>query len=415
VTRADFEHVWRLEAPHVLGALVRRYSDFDRCEDALQEALIAASLEWPGAGVPDSPRGWLLRVASRRRIDALRSDQARIDRERRFVSLEPGTHAPAAELAARADHDDTVQLLVLCCDPTLTRASQVALTLRAVGGLTTAQIASAFLVPETTMAQRISRAKATLRATEVRFEEPSSDELPERLEAVLRVLYLIFNEGYATSRGGRLMDLSLTREAIRLTRELRAGQPGHDETAGLLALMLLTEARSAARTDERGDLVPLERQDRRRWDSALIGEGVEIIESVLARGDVGPFQLQAAIAAVHAEAATWPDTDWLEITMLYRMLDRLAPSPLVTLNLAVAAAMAHGPQAGLDLVEPLLEDETLFRHHRTHAVRAHLLEMADRPNDALAAYVTASRLTTSLPEQRYLNARAVGLRQRLGD
>ena len=415
MTQADLEQVWRQEAPHVLGALVRRYGDFDLCEDALQEALIAASVEWPAAGVPDSPRSWLVRVASRRRIDVLRSDHSRNDRERLFVTREPGRHASAADDVPGVARDDTVHLLFLCCHPALTRASRVALTLRAVGGLTTAQIASAFLVPEATMAQRISRAKAALRAAGARFEEPSSADLAERLDVVLRVLYLVFNEGYTSSRGDQLMDLSLTREAIRLTRELRAARPAHDETAGLLALMLLTQARSAARADERGDLVPLEHQDRRRWDRPLIREGVDIVEGVLGRSDVGPFQLKAAIAAVHAESPTWPDTDWLQITMLYRMLDRLAPSPLVTLNLAVASAMAHGPQAGLALVEPLLDDETLLRHHRTHAVRAHLLEMSDRAGDALDAYATAARLTTSLPEQRYLHARAARLRHHGSD
>ena len=301
----------------------------------------------------------------------------------------------------------------MCCHPALTPAGQVALTLRAVAGLTTAQIAAAFNVPEATMAQRISRAKATLRDEGARFDDPDDDALVDRLDPVRHVLYLVFNEGYATSVGDRLVDVELTTEAQRLARQLHAQTPDDTETAGLLALMLLTDARSAARSDGRGDLVPLEHQDRHRWDRQRIAEGVALLDAALPVGDVGPFQLQAAIAAVHAESATWADTDWPQIAVLYGMLDQVAPSPFVTLNRAVALGMSAGPEAGLTLVDELLDDERMSRHHRTHAVRAHLLEMAGHHDEAVVAYRRAATLTRSEPEQRYLNARAATCDQRV--
>ncbi|MGH3366218.1 MAG: RNA polymerase sigma factor [Nocardioidaceae bacterium] len=404
---SDLEDVWRREAPHVLGSLVRRYGDFDSCEDAVQEALLAAALQWPDSGRPDNPRGWLVRVASRRLIDARRSNRARADREQIVAIRNPADTVlePAADMPGAPVEDDTLQLLLMCCHPALSPTSQVSLTLRAVGGLTTAQIAAAFLVPESTMAQRISRAKATLRAAGARFGPPRAAELPDRLAAVLQAIYLIFNEGYTASGGDGLTRDSFTRDAIRLTRELHELLPSHGEVSGLLALMLLTDARTAARTDDRGDLVPLEHQDRTQWDHTPIREGVGILEDVLPRGSVGAFQLQAAIAAVHAEASSWADTDWPQITALYRMLEEVAPSQTVTLNLAVAVGMADGPAAGLALVDPLLNDPAALRHHRTHAVRAHLLEMAGRPAEATEEYAAAARLTTNLPEQRYLNER----------
>lgn len=406
---ATDEDVCRREAPHVLGALLRRFrdsSDFGRCEDAVQEALIAATVQWPRDGLPDNPRGWLVRVAHRRFVDIVRSDRARADREDADLSRTPADarQAPAAD-AASLDVDDSVHLLVLCCHPAVPPPAQVALTLRAVGGLSTAQIAAAFLVPTVTMTQRISRAKAALLAAGARFAELPTAELPDRLVAARQVLYLIFNEGYATSGGDQLVDVSLTGEAIRLTRILRRQVPADTEIAGLLALMVLTDARTGARTDSRGDLIPLAHQDRSRWDSALLAEGIAILTDVLPRGQVGPFQLQAAIAAVHAEAATAADTDWKQIVVLYRMLARVAPGPMVTLNMAVAVGMSDGPAAGLALVEPLLALPTMQRHHRTHAVRAHLLDMAGRRDEASSAFATAARLTTSVPEQRYLNAR----------
>ncbi|MGO1972828.1 MAG: RNA polymerase sigma factor [Propionibacteriaceae bacterium] len=405
--------VWRREAPHVLGALVRRYGHFDDCEDAVQEALAAALVQWERGGVPDQPRAWLVRVAARRLIDGWRSREARRAREVAdavrdgldLVSAAGGIDAaPVPGEAA----DDTVTLLALCCHPALTPESRVALTLRAVGGLTTQQIAAAFLVPTATMAQRISRAKSTLRKADARFSELDPDTAAARFEDVREVLYLIFNEGYTASGGDRLVDVALAGEGIRLTRELCRLRPD-DETSGLLALMLITAARTPARMDERGDLVPLAAQDRSRWNTAQIEEGQALVREILPRGEVGPHQLRAAIAAVHADARTWAETDWLQITVLYRMLDRIASHPMVTLNLAVAVGEAHGPEAGLAVVDQLSEDPILRAHHRRHAVRAHLLEAAGRVAEARAEYLDAARLTTSVPEQRYLNRRLEAL------
>lgn len=404
---APLEEVWRRESPHVLGALLRRHRDLGDCEDAAQEALAAAATQWPRDGVPDSPRGWLIRVASRRLVDQLRSERARAGREEAAATTQPADAftAPAAD-AYRPDTDDGLQLILLCCHPSLTRPSQVALTLRSVSGLTTAQVAAAFLVPETTMAQRPSRARATLRAAGATFVLPLPGELPERVAAVLDVLHLVFNEGYTASSGDRLVDHALTEEAVRLTRQLSRRLPDHDEVAGALALMLLTSARSETRTDDAGDLVPLAEQDRGRWDAALVAEGVATLERVLPRGHVGRFQLQAAIAAVHAEAPTWAATDWPQISQLYAMLDRVAPAPAVSLNRAVAVAMVDGPQAGLAMVEALLTDPALRRQHRPYAVRAHLLELLGDAPGAVRDYRHAAAITTSLPEQRYLNRRA---------
>ena len=401
----DLEDVWRRETPHVLGALIRRYGDFADCEDAVQEALLAASGQWATSGIPEHPRGWLITVAARRLVDQRRSDTARRARELADAALDPN----AAGLAPAVDQrpspfDDTLAVLLLCAHPVLPRASQVALTLRAVGGLSTRQIATAFLVPESTMAQRISRAKQSLRAQQVTIAPPLPGDLPARVAAVVDVLVLMFNEGYATSGGDRLIDVSLTTEALRLARLLHAALPGHDEVAGALALMVLTAARTAARTDAHGDLVPLAMQDRGRWDQAAIREGVAIVERVLPTGPVGPYQLRAAIAAVHAEAASWEQTDWTQICALYRMLDQLAPAPVVTLNRAVAEAMAGTPDDGLRLLAELASNPAMRRHHRFHAVRAHLFQLAGRPDRALLDYRTAARLTTSTPEQRYLNA-----------
>lgn len=409
MTSPTLEGVWREEAPHVLGALVRKYGDFDGCEDACQEAVAVAAQEWSRTGQPDNPRAWLIRVASRRLIDAWRSDNARAGREHTAAVRNPADTftAPAADTAAEAASDDTLRLLVLCCHPTLTKASQVALTLRAVGGLTTQQIAAGFLVPSATMAQRISRAKAKLRAVGGRFDDTLVDSA--RLSAAFHVLYLTFNEGYATSGGDRLVNVSLTREAIRMTRALSARVPDDAEAAGLLALMLLTDARTAARADVNGDLIALAEQDRSRWNHAAIREGVAILERILPGGRVGPFQLQAAIAAVHVEAPTWQDTDWPQIALLYRMLDRVAASPTVTLNLGVAVGMVDGPEAGLSIIEPMLADPSMRRHHRLQSVRAHLLESAGRVDEAVQSYASAARLTSSTPEQRYLNRQVARL------
>jgi predicted RNA polymerase sigma factor len=393
------EEALRGAAPQVLGALCRRYGRFDACEDAVQEALLAAAVQWPADGVPENPPGWLFTVASRRLADRWRSDEARRNRER-------GAALAARDEPAAPDSDDTLTLLFMCCHPALSPPSQIALTLRAVGGLTTAEIAGAFLVPEATMAQRISRAKQSIRAAGAEFGVPPEPERDERLRAVLHVLYLIFNEGYTASSGPDLQRTDLTREAIRLVRQLRRLLPGDGEVAGLLALMLLTDARRPARTRADGGLVPLAEQDRRRWDRDAIREGVALVEATLADAPLGPYQLQAAIAAVHAEAPCAEDTDWRQILALYELLERFAPNPMVTLNHAVALAMARGPQAGLDLLATLDADERMARHHRLHAVRAHLLELAGDVEGAREGYRQAARLTTSLPERRYLEGRA---------
>jgi RNA polymerase sigma factor (sigma-70 family) len=406
------EDVVREVVPQVLGALVRRYGNFDACEDAVQEALLAAAVQWPADGMPDNPRAWLITVASRRLADQWRSDEARRRREATVTALTPADElvapAPDDEPLATAG-DDTLTLLFLCCHPALSPASQVALTLRAVGGLTTAEIARAFLVPEPTLAQRISRAKQKIRTSDVPFELPPPDERAERLRVVLHVLYLVFNEGYTSSSGPDLRRDDLTAEAIRLTRAVHRLLPEAGEVAGLLALMLLTDARRAARTREGGDLVPLTEQDRTLWNRELIDEGVALVTRTLARTPVGPYQVQAAIAAVHDEAATAQDTDWPQIVALYGVLQQLAPGPMVTLNQAIAVAMVDGPRAGLDLLAGLDDDDRVAGHHRLAAARAHLLELAGDAAAARAAYREAARRTTSLPEQRYLESRAARL------
>jgi RNA polymerase sigma factor (sigma-70 family) len=410
------EQLWRGLAPQVLGALVRRYGDFNRAEDAVQEALLAASTQWPRDGMPHDPRAWLVRVASRRLIDHWRADDARARRELAEVGAMPSdalVGAPADAWVeeshgapADAQGDDTLTLLLLCCHPALTPPSQVALTLRAVGGLTTAEIASAFLTPESTMAQRISRAKQGIRADGAQFQMPVGEELRQRMAAVLHVLYLIFNEGYTTSHGPDLQRVDLTREAIRLTRAARQLLPDDGEVAGLLALMLLTEARRPARTAADGSLVPLAEQDRSRWLRAPIEEGVGLLTWSLASTPVGPYQLQAAIAAVHDEARTVDDTDWDQVLALYEMLERTAPGPMVTLGRAVALAMARGPEAGLSLVDDLERSGSLVRSHRLHSVRAHLLEQVGESEAARESYLLAAGLTTSQPERDYLLRKA---------
>jgi RNA polymerase sigma factor (sigma-70 family) len=410
VTRgAGLEELLRELAPQVLGALARRYGQFDAAEDAVQEALMAAAEQWPERGVPDSPRGWLLTVASRRMINAIRGESARRRREETVAAAAPeALVAPAADAIA-PDRDDTLTLLFLCCHPALSPASQIAITLRAVGGLTTGQIARAFLVPEATMAQRISRAKQSIRAAGATFGMPPRQERPERLRSVLHVLYLIFNEGYTATSGPDLQRPDLTREAIRLTRDLHRLLPDEGEVAGLLALMLLTDARRAARTLADGGLVPLAEQDRRLWDAGAIREGVALITATLSRARIGRYQLQAAIAAVHDEAPSAAATDWPQILVLYELLERVGPNPMVTLNHAVALAMVKGPRAGLEMLDTLDADGRLAGHHRLDAVRAHLLEMAGEVDAAIAHYRAAAGKTDSEPEQRYLLARAARL------
>ncbi|WP_345472837.1 RNA polymerase sigma factor [Actinoallomurus oryzae] len=401
----------RTLAPQVIGVLSRRFGDFEAAEDAVQEALLAAATQWPAEGVPANPRGWLIQVAARRMTEQVRGEQARRRREDLVARRTPDDRrsAPAADEEYAADRDDTLTVLFLACHPSLTPASAIALTLRSVGGLTTAEIAAAFLVPEATMAQRISRAKQRIRASGVPFRMPSEQEWPGRLRSVLHVLYLIFNEGYTGTTGADLHRVELSREAIRLARAVHALLPDDTEVAGLLALMLLIEARRPARTGPSGELVPLAEQDRSRWDGAAIAEGVALITAALSRGAVGPYQLQAAINAVHDEAATVEETDWPQILALYGLLERMSDNPMVTLNRAVAAAMADGPAAGLALLDALESDGRLSGHHRWHATRAHLLEMRGDRAEAAEHYRTAARLTMSLPERRYLIGRAARL------
>jgi RNA polymerase sigma factor (sigma-70 family) len=410
------EDLLRTLAPRVLAVLVRRHGQFDACEDAVQEALLAAAMQWPADGVPDEPAGWLVTVAGRRLTDQWRSESARRRRETAVAVAQPYheliTPSPAEELDRHVD--DTLTLLFLCCHPSLSAPSQVALTLRAVGGLTTEQIARAFLVPETTMGQRISRAKQKIKEAGATFAMPAGPERAERLAVVLHVLYLIFNEGYTTTSGPDLQRVELTAEAIRLTREVRRlladDDPAAGEAAGLLALMLLTDSRRATRATPDGALVPLAEQDRSRWDAALIREGTELAERTMATAVVGPYQLQAAIAAVHAEAASTAETDWRQILVLYEILDRMSPNPMVTLNRAIATAQVHGPRAGLALLDGLAGDKRVAGHHRLDAVRAHLLELAGDPAAAREAYARAARRTVSRPERRYLEAKAARLR-----
>ncbi|HEY8951164.1 MAG TPA: sigma-70 family RNA polymerase sigma factor [Candidatus Dormibacteraeota bacterium] len=397
------EDLLRELAPQVLGTLVRRHGQFDACEDAVQEALLAAALQWADGGVPDNPRSWLLTVASRRLVDEWRSESARRRREESTAALE----VPVREQAV--SHDDTLTLLFLCCHPSLSVPSQLALTLRAVGGLTTAEIARAFLVPEATMAQRISRAKERIKSTGMKFDLPPEPERADRLRVVLQVLYLMFNEGYMTSSGSALHRADLTTEAIRLARMLRELEPGKGEVAGLLALMLLTEARRPARMDADGWLVPLDDQQRDLWNAGQIAEGVALLTRTLGKFPVGPYQLQAAIAAVHDEAPSAKATDWPQILALYEVLEEVSPGPVVTLNRAVAVARVHGPRAGLALLGTLDTDERMAYTHRLEAVRGHLLEQAGDLAAARESYQRAARMTASLPEQRYLALRAARL------
>jgi RNA polymerase sigma factor (sigma-70 family) len=399
---SPFEDLLRALAPQVLGTLTRHSGDFDAAEDAVQEALIAAADHWPREGIPPNPRAWLQRTASRRLIDHVRSEQARSGRELQTALLEP------AVSVAGVEEDDTLALLFMCAHPALTPASSIALTLRAVGGLTTAEIAKAFLVPEATMAQRISRAKRTIKASGVPFRLPSPDDQVAALPSVLHVLYLIFNEGYAGSAGRELQRVDLSDEAIRLTIMVHDRLPADGEAAGLLALMLLLDARRPARTTTDGDVVSLADQDRTLWDRHLIERGTALLNEAVARGRVGDYQLQAAIAAIHDRAPRAADTDWPQILALYGLLERMTGNPVVTVNRAVAAAMAEGPAAGLAILDGM--DESLAGHHRLEAVRAHLLEMAGDTDAALRHYRMAARLTTNLAEQRYLTSRAARLR-----
>ncbi|MGW0247749.1 RNA polymerase sigma factor [Nocardia goodfellowii] len=395
------EDLLRELAPQVLGTLVRRFGDFDSAEDAVQEALLAAATQWPEDGLPDNPRGWLIQVAQRRMTDVVRAEVARRRRETTVFDREVVD-------AEAVDRDDTLAMYFLCCHPALSDAAAIALTLRAVGGLTTGEIASAFLLPEATMAQRITRAKKKLSTVDRPFARPGDAEWRGRLGPVLHVLYLIFTEGHTTTAGAELQRTDLSGEAIRLTRTIHALLPEDTEVTGLLALMLLTDARRAARTGVHGQLIPLAEQDRAVWDRRLIAEGVRLTTSTLAQGLSGPYQIQAAIAAVHAKALRAEETDWKQILALYNIFERLAPNPMVTLNRAVALAMVEGPSAGLALADTL--EDQLSGNHRLAAVRGHLREMAGEHAAAITAYLSAAARTTSTPERDYLTLRAAHLR-----
>ena len=402
------EHLLRELTPQVLGTVVRRFRDFATAEDAVQEALLAAAVQWPRDGIPENPGAWLTQVAFRRMADHIRSESARRRRESEVAVVETQTSEPAA-MEAAPQEDDTLVLLFMCCHPALTPASAIALTLRAVGGLTTAEIAHAFLVPEATMAQRISRAKQSIKNSGIPFQLPTVEERAERLSAVLHVLYLIFNEGYTSSAGPDLRRADLSHEAMRLARMVHHLQPGDTEAAGLLALMLLTDARRLARTTSGGELIPLAQQDRALWDRQQITDGVALLSATLPKGSVGPYQLQAAIAAVHDEANGSDDTDWPQILALYDLLGRMSDNPMVRLNHAIAAAMVHGATKGLELLDVLNTDARLADHHRLDAVRAHLLELAGDREGAVKHYRAAAGKTGSLPERNYLLTQAARL------
>jgi len=407
------EDLLRGLAPQVLGALVRRHSAFDLCEDAVQDALVDAAKQWPTGGIPDNPRAWLTTVATRRLVDRVRSDHSRRQREERVLVGSPQAEfMTALDEEAVQDRDDSLILLLICCHPALSPPTQIALTLRAVGGLTTAEIAGAFFVPETTMAQRISRAKQGIRDAGATFSIPPPSDMESRIRAVLHVLYLIFNEGYTTSSGDEITRTDLTHEAIRLTRQLHTLRPDDAEVKGLLALMLLTEARRPARVDAAGRLVDLADQDRDLWNHSLIEEGVHLVTDALEQGSPGAYQIQAAIAAIHDEAEDPDDTDWPQILLLYQLLDRLAPNPMATLNRSLALALVEGPQAGLDLLATLDYDKRVASHHRLFAIRGQLLEMAGDQAGAREAFETAARRCTSLPERAYLQDRACATRRR---
>ena len=408
---ADAQQLLRVMAPQVLGILTRRYREFAGCEDAVQEALIAAAQQWPADGAPDNPRGWLLHVATRRLTDQIRAETSRRLREQLVVSLVPPDQqiAFAADGVATTEQDDTLDMYFMCCHPALSTSSQIALTLRAVGGLTTSEIARAFQVPEATMAQRISRAKQTIRESGVGFVEPSVRDRVSRLPAVLRVLYLVFNEGYTANDTSRPLNVDLSNEAMRVARQLVELLPDEPEALGLLALMRLTDARRTARLDGAGQLVPLDEQDRALWDGDAIAEGTRLLERALARGRPGSYQIQAAVAALHDEAKSPTKTDWPQIRELYARLLQVADSPMARLSHAIAVAMVEGPAEGLRLLDSLAADPVLAQSHRVAAARGHLYERQGNRVAAAEAYRHAASRSTSTAERDYLLLRAAGL------
>jgi len=402
------EHVLREIAPQVLGALARRHRDFASAEDALQEALLAASIQWPTEGLPENPAGWLFTTALRRLTDQIRSESARRRREEQIAQEldEDETMFTDSDEVFDPHQDDTLVLMFMCSHPSLSSASAIALTLRAVGGLTTAEIAKAFLVPEATMAQRISRAKQSIVESDLPFSLPAAAERAERIGAVMHVLYLIFNEGYTSSSGTELQRVDLSNEAIRVTRSLHELAPDDAEVAGLLALMLLTDARRAARVGSAGELIPLDEQDRALWDRSLIAEGVHLIATAIRKGRVGVYQLQAAIAALHDQAESTGKTDWVQIESLYGLLHAMNPNPMVALSRAVATAMVQGPSVGLQRIDEIARDSKIKDHYRLDAARGHLYERAEEYQLAAEHYRRAAQGTASLPERNYLLGKA---------
>ena len=400
ITQAHHE-----EWARVVAALARRFGDLDIAEEAAAEAFASAVGRWPADGVPPNPGAWLTTTANRKAIDRIRRENKRDDKQKEAQLLYDDD--PPEPLGAI--DDERLRLIFTCCHPALAMETRMALTLRMVGGLTMPEIARAFLVQETTMGQRITRAKAKIKAARIPYRVPSAEDLPARVSSVLAVLYLVFNEGYLASAGRAVNRADLTTESIRLTRMLHLLVPSEGEVAGLLALMLLTDARRAARTTADGSIVPLDEQRRDLWNTNQISEGVALLTRTLGTVPVGPYQLQAAIAAVHDEAPTASETDWPQILALYEVLERVSPSPVVTLNRAVAVAMVHGPRAGLAVVGTLDADDRMAHNHRLESVRAHLLELAGDLTAARNSYRRAARMTASLPEQRYLALRAAKL------
>ncbi|MDO6580193.1 RNA polymerase sigma factor [Photobacterium sp. 2_MG-2023] len=405
--QSNIENLYRNEARKVYASLIRLLGDFNLAEEALHDAFSTALTQWPKEGIPDNPSAWLVSVGRFKAIDHLRRQKRQVEivselfdapNDASFIRTD--TESPF-EFDDQVIEDDQLRLIFTCCHPAIDAKVQVALTLREVCGLTTEEIASAFLTSPSTMAQRIVRGKAKIREANIPFQLPSKTELPDRIESVLSVIYLVYNEGYSASAGERVTRSELTAEAIRLARLVRSLLPDA-EVSGLLALMLLNESRRGARTDQQGDIVLLEDQDRRLWDAVLIQEGIALVQSALETRNIGHYTLQAAIAAVHAQAADMASTDWVQIVSLYTLLLQVAPSPVIELNRAVAVAMRDGPQAGIEIVENLLEQKVLQTYHLTYATYGELLSRAGRVQEAISAFEHALSLVQQAPEQRIL-------------